>query len=448
MAGGIWTSQNKVRPGAYINFETAKTPISQIGVRGIATLGLELDWGEEDKLIEVTAEDLINGNSLATIGLIADNTDTSVKLIKLALQNAATLKIYRLNKGGTKASVTDSSGLVATAKYKGTFGNKIAIRVAATGESGKYYVETYADGYLVDRQIVSSIAAIQSNDFVDFSGTGTIAAITSTLLTGGTNGTMPTSTALVTRYGEYFTLLRATKWNTLGILITDTGVIASTVSFIQEMREQEGKYVQAVVPNYNTADYEGIINNVNGAVINGTSITAAQFCAWVAGATAGAAANESLTGKVVTDATAIVSPKTSSEIEAGLQAGQFILSLNQDGSVKVEKDINSLHTFTNKSYAFSKNRVIRELDETGSGIENIWETTYLGKVTNNTDGLTLFRSSIINYLTELENNNIIDIFDASNVVVVEGDDVDSVVASILVKPLDSMEFLYMTVNID
>lgn len=31
---------------------------------------------------------------------------------------------------------------------------------------------------------------------------------------------------------------------------------------------------------------------------------------------------------------------------------------------------------------------MRELEEIGSGIEDKWEATYLGKVTNNYDGLT------------------------------------------------------------
>ena len=449
MAGGIWTSQNKVRPGAYINFETGKAEVSQIGSRGIATMGLELNWGKEDELIELTMEDLVNGNSLAKVGFILDDSESLIP--ELALKNAATLKIYRLNKGGSKASYTDTdTGLTITAKCKGTFGNKIAILVTATGETGKFYVQTYADGYLVDRQIAATIGDLVDNDYVEFTGTGTSAldAITSTLLTGGANGVMPTSTALVTRYQDYFTLLRATKWNTLAILIGDTNVINATILFIKEMRDSEGKYVQGVISaNDSTIDYEGIINNINGAVINNTNITNYEFCAWVAGATAGAAFNESLTGKVVDGATAIINSKTSTEIIAGLEIGQFLLSLNQDGSAKVEKDINSLHTFTEKSYVFSKNRVIRELDEIGSGIENIWETTYLGKVTNNTDGLTLFRSSIISYLTELENQGGIDTFDTNSVVVTAGEDIDSVVASIAIKPLDSMEFLYMTVNI-
>lgn len=445
MAGGIWTSQNKVRPGAYINFETGKEEVSQIGTRGIATLGLELTWGIEDELIELTMEDLVNGNSLSKVGFVFEDTEALIS--KMVLENASTLKIYKLNKGGAKASYTAQSGLVVTAKCKGTFGNKIAILITATGETGKFYVETYANGYLVDRQIASGVTELKDNAFVEFSGTGTLTTLASTLLTGGADGTMPTSTALTTRYNEYFNILRGTKWNTLAILITDTTILQNTILFIQSMREEEGKYVQAVISNYSDADYEGIINNINGVVKNTETITAAQFCAWVAGATAGAAINESLTGKVITDATSIVNSKTSSEIVNGLSAGQFLLSLNQDGTVKVEKDINSLHTFTDKSYVFSKNRVIRELDEIGSGIENIWETTYLGKVTNNADGLTLFRSSIINYLTELENAGAIDTFDANTVIVSAGDDIDSVVASISIKPLDSMEFLYMTVNI-
>ena len=272
--------------------------------------------------------------------------------------------------------------------------------------------------------------------------------MTSTLLSGGTNGT----DAETAGYTAYFELLRTTKFNTIAVPSTNDGVINSVIAFVQEMRDEEGKYVQAVVP-YNSErttdiDYEGIIHNVNGVVLNNRTVSPVEFVAWVAGATAGADINESLTGKVVEDATEIVNLLTSAQIIEGLGKGYFILSLNQDGSIKVEKDINSLHTFNQKSYIFSKNRVIRELDEIGSQIESIWETTYLGKVTNNEAGRTLFKSSIISYLTELVNQGAIDTFDVDYVSVEAGTDIDSVIASIAVKPLDSMEFLYMTVNID
>ena len=450
MAGGVWSSQNKVRPGAYINFETDNLITTEIGTRGIATMAMELDWGAEGKLIELNGTDLYNGNSLSKVGFVAE--DEKALLPNLALQNAQILKIFRLNKNGVKAKVTIGNNLTVEAKCTGVFGNKIAIVITALGEgSNQLNVQTYANGYLVDNQIVSNAQQLKENNFVTFAGEGALTATASTLLTGGTNGTTPTEgTGETTHksYADYFEALTIAKWNTMAV-IEDNGTIKDDViAFIRRMRESEGKYVQAVVANHGGADYEGIINNICGAEINGVEIDATQFTAWVAGATAGAEVNESLTGKIVTDATSIVNFKTSEEIVEGLSNGQFLLSLNQDGAIKVEKDINSLHTFTNKSYIFSKNRVIRELDEIGSGVASIWENTYLGKVTNDANGRTLFKSSIIDFLTELRNRGAIEEFSTDAIAVDAGDNIDAVVATLAVRPLDSMEFLYMTVNIN
>lgn len=442
MAGGIWTNQNKVRPGAYINFESNPATAIVPSDRGIVTMAVELDWGKENELIEVSAEDYVTGKALASIGLMPG--DAEAKLLNLALQNASILKLYRLNSGGAQAGVTINENLVVTAKYNGTFGNKIAILITNSDTDGIYNVQTYANGYLVDTQKASTIDQLVANDFVTFSGTGNLSTVAATLLTGGTNGDVTESTS----YTAYLNVLKTNKWNTMAVLTDNITIITQIIQFIRVMREEEGKYVQAVVANNNSVDYEGIINNINGVVIDGENITAVEFTAWVAGATAGADITESLTGKIVENATSIINMKSNSEIIAGLQRGEFLLSLNQDGSVKVEKDINSLHTFNEKLYSFSKNRIIRELDSIGSSIEDIWERTYLGKVVNNVNGRNLFKASIINYLTDLQNRGAIDEFDRDQVVVEEGIDIDSVVASLAIKPLDSMEFLYMTINID
>ena len=442
MAGGKFISMNKARPGAYINFEAEPSNRISIGTRGIVTMIFPLSWGKEDDITEITGADLLNGNALAKIGLLSD--DEEALLINLALQNCNTLKLYNPLTGGSKASVIlgGESGVSVTAKYPGTFGNKIAILVKTLGD--KYSVETYANGYAVDTQKVATADELVSNDYVDF-GTGELTAVTSTLLTGGTNGT---ATSVSTYLPKYFEALKLTKWNTMAYTL-DTN-ISDVVAFIREMREDEGKYVQAVVANYNDADYEGIINSINGVVLSdGTEVTAAQFTSWVAGATAGASIVESLTGKVVENATGVIGLLSNDNIVEALGNGKFVLSLNQNGSIKVEKDINSLHTFTlDKNYTFSKNRVIRELDEIGSSIEDIWETTYLGKVSNNENGRTLFKSSIIDYLTDLQNRGAIQDFDSANVEVLAGQDIDSVIASIAIKPVDSMEFLYLTVNVE
>lgn len=442
MAGGIFYGQNKIRPGAYINFKKADTSLNLNSSRGIVAVALDLDWGAENTLINVTGSDLLGGQSLAKLGFIASDDDA--KILNLILTNATLAKVYRLNTGGVKASTT-SGNLTVTAKYSGTFGNKIAILI--TEDSNNIFeVTTYADGYLADTQRVTTIADLESNDFVDFSGTGSLAAIsTSKLLTGGTNGTV----APATGYASFFDLLRMTKWQVLPVCNNAETINPIITDFIRDMRDNEGKYVQAVVANYASANYEGVINNVNGAVINGVTVSAVEFTAYVAGMTAGATAIQSNTGKVIEGATQIIGQLTNDAIISGLKAGKFILSTNQDGAIKVEQDINSLHNYTDDlDYNFTKNRVIRVLDEIGSSIETLWENTFLGKVSNNADGRDLFKASIITYLQNLQIQGAIQEFGGSeDVEVLAGDNIDAVVANIRIKPVDAMEFLYLTVNV-
>lgn len=439
MAGGTFIAQNKIRPGAYLNFKSVGTPDVKVGARGIVTFATELDWGAEGKLIELYSSDMTSGDSLAKVGFTA--FDKSSKLANLALSNAYLLKLYRLNKGGAKATTTIGD-LTVTAKYSGLFGNKIAMLIKDL-KNGLFEVSTYADGYAVDTQKAATIADLVSNDFVDFSGEGALTESASVLLKGGTNGEYSNG-----NYTEYFGLLKTTQWQTLAIVQNADEVNSLAAQFIEEMRDAEGKYVQVVLANYDDANYEGIINNVSSVVMDNETITVDEFNAYVAGITAGASLVQSNTGKVVEGATSIVNPLTNDEIIAALQEGKFVLSTNQDGNIKVEKDINSLHTFTaDRSYTFSKNRVIRTLDEIGTSVCGIWENTYLGKVSNNDAGRTLFKSSIINYLTELQNLGAIQNFESDKVEVIAGGDIDSVIANVAIQPVDSMEILYMTINV-
>jgi hypothetical protein len=440
MAGGIWYSQNKIRPGAYINFEKTEE-VDLNSSKGIVAVALDLDFGAEDEIINLSASELASGKSLAKVGLLT--SDENAKILNLILTNATLAKIYRLNKGGNKAEGTIGN-LAITAKYSGTFGNKIAILI--TQDNSIYDVNTYANGYLVDTQRVTKISDLSDNDFVTFTGDGDLEETsTSMLLTGGTNGT----TAAATAYSSFFELLTDIKWNVLAVCNNAEAINPLIPAFIKKMRDNEGKYVQAVVANYADANYEGIINNVNGVVINGVTYSAVEFTGYVAGITASATATESNTGKVIENATQIIGQLSNDEIESGLKTGKFILSTNQDGSIKVEQDINSLHNYSDDlGYAFTKNRVIRVLDEIGTSIKSIWETTYLGKVSNNEDGRDLFKSSITTYLTNLQDNGAIQNFAGSSDVTVEvGEKIDAVVASIKIMPVDSMEFLYLTVNV-
>ena len=116
----------------------------------------------------------------------------------------------------------------------------------------------------------------------------------------------------------------------------------------------------------------------------------------------------------------------------------------------VEKDINSLHSFTvDKNYAFSKNRVVRCLDEIGNTTALVFNRNYCGKVDNNDVGRNLYKTELISMMDQLQGIGAVQNFKGtSDITVLPGNDVDSVVVDLLVQPVDSMEKLYMTVNVD
>ena len=440
MSGGIWLSQNKVRPGAYINFKAVPKNLMTVGDRGIVAMGLPLSWGAEGKLIEVLSTDLIDGASKKLVGFTAFDADS--KLLAGALNYCYKALVYRMDTGGDKATATIGD-LVVTAKYAGTFGNKISVAIVA--DNTLFNIITYVDGAVVDTQKVATIDELESNDYVDFSGEGDLTANAGTFLEGGTNGTVTDSTA----YPAMFSLLKMSKWQVFALFSSENTIKANTVTFIRQMREDEGRYVQAVISNYATADYDGIINSVSSVMIGDVTFSITDFVAIVAGMTAGADINESNTAKVVRDAIKILNPMTDTEIKAGLNAGQFIISESSSGKIKVEKDINSLHTFTSeKPYDYPKNRVIRTLDEIGTTTKITWEDSYMGKASNNPNGRAIFKADLMKYGTELERLEAIQNFDGvADIIVAKGEAIDAVVADWYIQPVDAMEKLYLNVNL-
>ena len=189
MAGGTWTAQDKVRAGAYINFQAVEKKASMIGSRGVGAICLPLSWGAQGALIEVLSTDLIE-DSKAKIGLVS--TDSGCKLLAGMLSYCYKALIYRGDTGGSKATASiigeDKGTLTATAKYNGLFGNRISVAVLESVESGLFDVVTYVDGVLEDRQTVSEIDELVSNEWVDFSGTGEPALSAGAELSGGHGG--------------------------------------------------------------------------------------------------------------------------------------------------------------------------------------------------------------------------------------------------------------------
>ena len=448
--GGTFLVQNKVRPGAYINFVAVPQSLMNVSDRGIATMALPMSWGPQGEIIDILSSDLTDGSSLAKIGY--SSTDVESLLFRICLQNCYRLKAWRLDTGGTKATATIGTGETAlkpTAKYAGICGNDIKIVIVKDDDSGSTYtVETLYKGIRKDIQSkLTSPTLLEDNDWVDWNVTQqtVFTATAATSLAGGENGTVTESTA----YTDYWAKMKTETWNTMGLLSEDATVKTAFCEYIKDLRENEGVKVQGCVYDKATYDYEGIISSDQGYKTEVEEISEVNFVAWVTGATAGAEINESNTHKTVQDAVEIIGELTNTEIIDALQNGKFVISKLRSGTIVVEKDINTLHTFTtDRSYDFSKNRVIRVLDEMGNTVMNTWDENYCGKLDNDADGRNVYKADLVSYGNTLQGIHAITNFlGADDIEVLMGNDVDSVVVNWPVQSVDSMEKLYMTFTV-
>lgn len=435
MAGGTWTTQNKVLPGFYQNFESDNATLFRMGDRGTTVLPLTLDWGPEGQLIRTQA----NTDYRTLIGY--NIIDSQALLIREALKRAVNVYVYRLNTG-VKAALT-LGNLTATAKYSGTRGNAVSVAIETNiVDNTKFDVITIIDGVEDDVQTVTDISGLVSNDWVVFSQSGssaTLVASAGAALTGGTNGTVSNQnhTDFMDRVGQI-------KYNTIGLTnITDT-LKAVYASFIKRVREDEGFKAQIVVSNYPAADYEGVINVTRGVVLSdGTVISPDQAVAWVAGATAGATVAEALTYTAYDDSIDADVRLTQAEQTDALNNGEFVFVFSNDQAV-VLQDINSLQSFTpKKGRVFSKNRVIRVIDGLANDRQSLFERYYIGKVDNSADGRAIFRSAYVGILLTYQDAGAIENVDTkADVKVSPGTESDAILVEDYIKPIDAIEKIY------
>lgn len=433
MAGGTWTTQNKVRPGAYINIKSTGNVGTSESTTGIMTLPLSLDFGPENTVVELDAT-----SDLTAFGY--DLGNEKMLLLREALKQASTVFVYRVG-AGAKATVTEGP-LTATALYGGTRGNDINIvSKANVNVTDAFDVETYLAGRLVDTQTVKNVEDLKANRVVSFSGTGVLTAFTVSL-EGGAN-----TAATAQDYMTYFEKIQVFDFNTMALPVTDEAVKAAGASFIKRMRDEEGKKCQLVVAGY-SADSEAVINVKNGVILaDGTVIDAVKATAWVAGASAAAGVATSLTYKKYDGAVDVSQRYISSDIIAALKAGEFVF-VEKRGEAVIEQDINSLSTFTtDKGQDFSKNRVLRVLDDIANNTKKSFEDNYIGKVNNDQDGREMFKADRIAYFDSLQAEGAITNFEADDVTIAAGEAKDSVVMTVAVQPVDAMEKLYMTVQV-
>lgn len=428
LGGGTFTSQNKKLPGAYINFASAQKASSTIGERGIAAMALELDWGKDESIIAVTGEEFAK-NSVSLFGY--DYADDKLKGLRDLFKNVTKAYLYKLNKG------VQASNDIATAVCSGTRGNDLKIVIQKNVDDGtKYDVSTYLGTKEVDKQTVSKVSELVANDFVTFKDKA-LEVTAGKSLENGTNGEVSGDA-----HQNFLDKLESYKCNAVGCLSDVKSVSSLYVEYVKRLRDKLGIKLQAVVYN-NAADYEGVVNVKNTAE---ESTTAAIY--WVTGVIAGCEINKSNTNKTYDGEFDIVSDYTQAQLEASIDAGEFVLHKVGD-ETRVLVDINSLVTTTEeKGEDFKSNQTIRVLDQIATDVSSVFNTKYLGKIANNESGRTSLWNDVATLFKEYQQIQAIENFEDTDITVAIGNDKKSVSINSAVQIINAMEKLYMTVVVE
>ncbi len=247
------------------------------------------------------------------------------------------------------------------------------------------------------------------------------------------------------------TALKTVEFDVLVYPYDGTGYDANKAviaTWLNGMIESEGKGIQGVLANYD-GDFEGIINVTQGVKLSdGTILKAADTAPWVGGITAGANINQSNTGRKYQGAIDVVPRKTKAEMEAAITGGEFIFKVDSAQNVTAVYDINSLTTVTAvKGKPFTKNRVIRTIYGINNDITEIFESNFVGQLNNNEDGRSQLRATVVEYFNELQRLGAIKEFTPEDVVISQGADSDAVIIDNYIKPVDSIEKMYITVKL-
>lgn len=442
LGGGTFLAQNKILPGAYINFVSVASASAEISDRGVVTMPLELDWGANDEIFTVTNEEFLK-DSQKIFGY--PYMDDRMKGLRDLFLNARLLYAYRLNSGGKKASNS-----FATARYEGIRGNDLKISIQTNvDDDSAFDVTTYLGTTKVDFQTVHNADELKGNSYVTFQKGMALETAAAVPLTGGENGTVDGAS-----YQAYADKIESYTYNTMGIVSTDDKIKKMFAAFNRRLRDEVGVKFQLVLYDYKTADYMGVISVknkvVDGAVKGSTGMEYPNEAAavyWVTGAEGGCVVNATCQNMVYDGEYILDTDYTQAELTAAMKSGELTFhKVNSD--IRILADINTMVTVTDTSgEVFKDNQTIRVIDQLGNDDAVLFNTKYLGKIPNDEAGRTALWSDFVKIRRELERIRAIENFNETDVKVSMGDTKKTVVVESAVTVVNAMSQLYMTTTI-
>jgi hypothetical protein len=418
LGGGNFIAQNKMLPGAYINFVSLARMGANLSERGSAAFPFSMDWGVEDEVFTVTNDEFIK-NSKAIFGY--DYTHEKMKGLRELFRNTQTLYAYRLGVASEHAGCD-----FGAAKFGGERGNDLSLTVSKSGNL--FTVRTLLDGVQVDSQSVTNAGELRDSDYVIFDDEATLAVTAGMPFIGGENAKVT-----VSDYQRFLDKIESYCVNAIGVHSQDSKVNSLFAAFAKNIRDKVGVKLQVVVFNH-AGDHEGVVNVKN----------CVDLTYWVTGIIAGCAVNKSNLNKVYDGEFDIPDDLTQRELEDAISAGEFTLHRVGD-TLRVLADINSLVTTCDeKGEVFKDNQTIRVIDQIAGDVAKLFNTKYLGNVANDESGRVSLWADIVKHHEDLAMIRAIENFSDEDVEVLAGDDKRSVVVRDKVNIVNAMAQVYMT----
>lgn len=199
--------------------------------------------------------------------------------------------------------------------------------------------------------------------------------------------------------------LSSIKFNYLAMPEATALEAESIVSWIKSKRKNDKKTYKAVVA-HQEADSEGIINFTTEDILaGGTTYTAQQYTARIAGILAGIPFTRSSTYFELPEVDSITESETPNE---DIDAGQLIL-INDGENIKIGRGVNSLTTLTvTKKADYKKIKIVEVMDMIKDDIRDTYDKEYVGKINNIYDNQILFVIAVNAYFKQLMADQILD----------------------------------------
>lgn len=439
MNGGTFeVGERKTRAGIYFRFTTSAEERVSAGSRGIVAIPVVLPWGVEKKVVRAT-----NNKSVKdAFGLSSSNPH--MKPFRDAKLNAETVLMYRVN-SGEKAKAELGMDIEAVALYSGEHGNDITVSVQSSLEGdSKIEIVTLVEGKEVDRQTVESVADFETNNFIEFKGSGTPEETAGITLEGGS-----TDDPSNDDYMDFLDAIEHEHFDTIAMPVDDEEVQEAFAAYVKDLRDNQGVKIQGVGIK-NSANYEGIIDVNNAPVLPDRTLSLEEIVYFVAGISAGATIRQSNTFRVYPGAIGVEPQFKSDEIEERLGKGQFLFTYDpRDRSVSIEQDINSLVG----NSIFRKNKIMRILDGINNDITNDLKSIIKSRkesgedIPANEDGKQVVLTAITIYMNTLQDSQAIKNFDPQDDIDINIIDGDSFYIDLAVQPVDSAEKFYLDVTV-